>query len=152
MSQDTRHPHRFFAWVGALTWWPFGRIRTGFHSALWVLYCGGFALIAVLIKFVVTGRGLLELHVVGDFVAAFGFGALLSSMVLAGDGAARAWTRTALFGVIAGIVLGSIAELRHGPPVDAVDIFGYALTVGVICPLLRWLAVKGAADQRPSNP
>lgn len=151
MNPDAQQTHPFFIWVGAIIWWPLTWVRPEFRSALWVLYCGVCALLVMLIKSVVRPAA-SDLPMIGHFVAAFGAGALISSCLLAGDGAARAWFRTTLFGLIGGAVFGVIAEMQSGAPVDAIDICFYALSATVVFPLVRWLALNGSADHRPSNP
>lgn len=148
---DAQRAHPILVWIGAVYWWPLTRVRTELRTALWVLYGGGYAVLIELIRFVVRRQAVLDLGDIGHFVAALGVGALLASLLLPGDGV-RAWMRTTLFGLIAGLVFGVIAELQQGPPVDVMEVCFYALPTGVLFPLVRWLALKGSANHRASNP
>ncbi|HEX4970183.1 MAG TPA: hypothetical protein VFV69_03945 [Steroidobacteraceae bacterium] len=145
-------PHATSGGFGA---WLSSQVRPRFQNALLVVYFGAvgivFVLVTMLLDLVLGERfrwsprlALNLLTVIAIPVGSIGVGALVSALLWTSDGLdTLKWLRLTLFGATSAFVLGLLAQLRQGPPIDPVFCTLFTLFGAVVLPLIRWLSLKG---------
>lgn len=140
---------------GGLGAWLFSQVRPRFQNALLVVYFGAvgivFVFVMVLLDLALGERFRFSprlafnlLTLIAIPVGSIGVGALVSALLWTSDGRdTLKWLRLTLFGASSAFVLGLLAQLRQGPPIDPVFCTLFTLCGAGFLPLIRWLSLKG---------